>query len=237
MSQWTTNNRCDLAKDCSYKDKLVTPTVFLDHGMWLVIRRLCNEVGVEWQMLLSGEIDVDAYKVTGYYIPKQKVSYASVEDEDKLTPAWFKENNIIATIHSHGNMNVFFSSTDDTNNKNSPATCHIVVNNKDEYVACVRKTLPCGLEAFTECKVNIMISDNQVAVDGLDRITKIEHTTNFATREPYNPWKHENTRDNGYGDSSMYPSPQEMEDAIELDDEYYQSKRRAKKKGLAWWNK
>lgn len=260
MSTWTTSNRCDLAKDCSYKEKIVEPTVFLNNELWLVIRKLCAEVKLEWQMLLSGEIDGNSYKITGYYIPKQKVTYGSAEDWDNLGMEWYKTNKIIATIHSHGAMGVFFSGTDDTNNRNSPATCHIVVNNADDYLACVRGKLPCGMEAFLKCHVDVMVSD--VVIDGFDKIEKPAHTVvdKFTTDAPvedqldmwapgsvylgngkWGPPQQDQRpyMNNGYaGDvSTGYPTVDQINDAVESDEKYRKNKKRDEKRGQPWWNK
>lgn len=203
MNKWTTGLKCDLAPACSYKDKLVEPTVHLPLPVYLVIRQLCEDITIEWQMFLIGSVDGNNYNVTSYYIPKQVVTASSVEDEDNLPVAWYKENNVIGTLHSHGNMGVFFSGTDDTNNQNSPVSCHVVVNNKDEYIACVRQTLPCGMEAFVKCGVSVEVPDKQkITVEGIEKIKKYTYANTWETDSKKGVLEKEHS--NYYGPDSVY---------------------------------
>lgn len=205
MNKWTTGLKCDVAANCSYKDKIVEPTVHLPLNVYLAIRQLCGDIKVEWQMFLIGEVDGDLYSVTSYFIPKQVVTASSVEDEDNLPVSWYKENNVIGTLHSHGNMGVFFSGTDDTNNQNSPVACHVVVNNADDYVACVRKKLPCGMEAFVKCDVSIEVPESQrTVVEGIDKIKKYTYPSTFNTNQVGNGHPKSDAHTNYYGPDSVY---------------------------------
>lgn len=200
QNKWSTGLKCDLAPDCSYKDKITEPTVHIPLPVYLVIRQLCKDIAIEWQMFLIGTVDGNMYNVTNYFIPKQLVTASSVEDDDNLPTSWYKENNVIGTLHSHGTMAVFFSGTDDTNNQNSPVACHVVVNNADEYLACIRTTLPCGMEAFVKCGVSLEVpAEQKIVVNGVDKIKKYTYEHNFANDD-----QQKNQRENYYGVDSVY---------------------------------
>ena len=103
----------------------------------------------EWAIILTGERHSDGYviDVTGYFIPPQTRSGASVQvgavDVDHTT-------NIVGVIHCHpGNIGVYFSSTD-VNTLNTRFPMSIVVGPQERtylgfaYKGVGKVTLPCG---------------------------------------------------------------------------------------------
>jgi hypothetical protein len=119
------------------------------------IRQLCKTFNKdEWQMLLTGKTFQDGadglrIEIDGYYVPKQEVSGATVKNIDEITRAFIAEKRIVAGIHSHVDMGVFFSTTDDETCKSS-ILHHLVCNNDMKFVGRSRFNLPCGKAYFKE---------------------------------------------------------------------------------------
>jgi hypothetical protein len=131
----------------------------------------------EWQMLLGGALKPEGLFLDNYYIPKQEVTGATVKNVDCIDKKFIDDNKIMATIHSHCTMSgEFFSGTDDTmTNFNSIIDFHIVTNNKGEFKAMRKVTLPCGLLRAVE--VNIQIEDVDVDIKGIENIRRPYETT------------------------------------------------------------
>lgn len=158
-SSWNTGTETSCADNCSYGDKSIgEPEIHIPYEILKVIGYLCTTVSVEWQMLLKGTEEIvdgiTKVEITGYYIPKQEVSPSTVKNIDNISRTFLKEQGIVAGIHSHSDMGVFFSVVDEETNK-SAIRHHIVVNNKLEFVARSRFKLPCGMEFFKDSKLNI----------------------------------------------------------------------------------
>jgi proteasome lid subunit RPN8/RPN11 len=170
MNQWQTDDPC-IAKECDY-DK-TQRVIYITPEIQQVIRHLCDEIKSEWQMLLKGTKVEDGIYCTGYYIPKQEVTAATVKNLDCIDKAFIDEHNIIATLHSHANMSTFFSSEDDSKtNLSSQMEYHIVVNNKGESIAAYRHTLPCGMIKMSDAIVRTQDPTIKVEVNGIGNIKK-----------------------------------------------------------------
>ena len=204
MSEWTTKHdykKCE-AKDCSYADSLDTGAIRIPPEIYAVIRTLCKDIDDEWQMLLKGEVKDGDVLVDGYYIPKQEVSGASVKNLDCIDKAFITENRIIATIHSHSSMGVFFSPTDEEMTNFSMINYHIVTNNKGEFTACMKIDLPCELAKLYDTRVIINLPDTtEEKIEGLDNIEKCR--TKIVTYKGQSHWhreswkKHDNPKIDG----------------------------------------
>lgn len=144
-------------KDCSFSEGRRGYALRIHPDVFGAIFRLCETVKEEWQMLLSGGVQENVVFVNGYYIPKQQVTAASVKNLEAIDKEFIEENSIIATIHSHSDMGVFFSPTDDEFTNMSFIQHHIVVNNKGDFVAKSRIDLPCGMVKFVASKVETLI--------------------------------------------------------------------------------
>lgn len=137
-----------------------------------VIGNLCTELKIEWQMLLSGRVVDDEVIIDGYYIPKQSVSGASVKNLEPINKKLIEEKGIVAGIHSHGRMDVFFSPTDNEMNMGD-IEYNIVVNNAMEVKAVQKIVLPCG--SCTLVKVNCVFETRNVDVIGFGNIQEPKH--------------------------------------------------------------
>lgn len=143
----------------------------------------------EWQMLLKGrefQDGADGLRVEfdGYYIPKQEVTGASVKNVDDIGRKFIKDNKIIAGIHSHVNMNVFYSTTDDETCK-SGIKHHLVVNNDMKFIGRSRFTLPCGMAYFKDAEIEFeedVVTD--VKIEGLDKISRTAYVHETWSVEP-----------------------------------------------------
>lgn len=171
-SGWNTGTELNCASACSWSDKN-TPKfqVFLSKEVLAVIHQLCRDVEVEWQMLLTGVESSTGVIATGYYIPKQEVTGSTVKNLDCIDQAFIQQHQVVATIHSHSDMGVFFSPTDEQFTNSSFIKTHLVVNNKHEFVACSRISIPCGMEKFIKAEV-VTEQHQQIQINGFDNIVK-----------------------------------------------------------------
>ncbi|MFC1808866.1 hypothetical protein ACFL3D_01930 [Candidatus Omnitrophota bacterium] len=182
---WETRKESpETAKECDWAENK-TYTIFVKQDVWNVVKKLCAEVKVEWQMLLGGVVrdDVGIVTIDSYYIPEQEVGPASVKNNECNDAEFMQAHSIVCGIHSHADMNCHFSSTDEMTNHNIPF--NIVVNNKLNYVAGHYMTLPCGLKFFINCELRILSEDNKIEVQGLDKIKKREFVTAADWRKDY----------------------------------------------------
>lgn len=178
-SGWTTGDvPQDMeAKDCSWscKNKADEPVIMLNEKVTTAIMWLMENKNVEWQMLLSGKVydfpdEGEVLSIDDFYIPKQRVSGATVHNEDCIDKQFIEERKIICTIHSHVSMGAFFSSTDMTECNTSPIKYHIVMNNSYEYQSVKQIKLPCGMLKFVKCEVSLY-SPKPVQPEGIENIT------------------------------------------------------------------
>ena len=172
MNKWTTKPyQC--ASACSFQDaKKDKFEILITDPVNKVIKSLCSKVKVEWQLLLIGEGDQEGIIITDYYVPKQEVTGSTVKNLDCIDAEAVKNMGIVATLHSHANMNVFFSSVDDESTNNSFIKTHLVVNNKFEFVACNRVDLPCGMVKFNSA--DVLLEESDVEIKGFDAITVLK---------------------------------------------------------------
>jgi hypothetical protein len=171
---WETKTK----KECTaYKD-LDEPGVggniiFTDELYKVIKTMLKKHAGKEWQMLLKGAYNDDGGLVLdGYYIPKQEVTGSTVKNLDVLTPESAKEARIVATIHSHASMGVFFSHVDIKDTCMSFLKHHIVVNERLEWCAGTQWKLPNGTYTVFPAKVYIESVEEDVTIEGMDNITE-----------------------------------------------------------------
>lgn len=213
--KWTTGEEKRECKNCDYLHNDKGYAIKIHPEVFSVIFFLCDKVETEWQMLLKGSETENEVIVNGYYIPKQEVTSSTVKNLDAIDEEFIIENDIIATIHSHASMNVFFSQTDDEFTNMSHIRHHIVINNDHKLVAKSRYDLPCGMAKFAESKVMTLIPSVSEA-EGIDNIVKKTyqgfHSGNHSSGKVYS------TRDRRYL-SKLFPK---VKDAA--DDEYVRNK-------------
>lgn len=167
---WDTGDAPEVCKNCDYLPSNMKQKFRFQHDVWKVMMALCSNVKVEWQALLKGTIDEDGViNITGYIIPQQEVTASNVKNLEVVDDVYITANQIIAGIHSHGNMGVFFSGTDDEHTNMSLIKHNIVVNNRGEYKATSRVELPCGLVKFIEGEV-VTVGDPSVVIEGIEKI-------------------------------------------------------------------
>jgi len=173
MKQWDTGDKHNVADECSWADGYKGANIHITAEIYAVIRKMCKEVKIEWQMMLTGTESKDGVYITGYWIPKQEVSTASVKNLDIIDKDVIAERKIICGVHSHGNMACFFSAVDDESTNNSLIKNNIVVNNKGDYKAVMRYETPCGMVHFFDATLEI---GEGVAVE-IEGLENIERTT------------------------------------------------------------
>lgn len=174
-NKWSTGEapkkceNCDFAKDEDYRI-LIQPQVMS------AIFAMCRIVTQEWQMMLIGKCEGSEVVITDYWVPKQTVTYTTVKNEELIDANVIRERGIIATIHSHANMQVFFSQVDDEYTNLSHIKHHLVVNNKHDFVATTRVDLPCGMVKFMKTTVHTSINELET-VDGITNVKGMNHLT------------------------------------------------------------
>jgi len=193
MNEWNTGDTIDIVQLTDMDEVGTGGKIYLSPEVMGVIRKLCEDIKVEWQMLLTGEVkDGNAYG-TGYWIPKQRVSAASVHNLELVDAEVIAERKIIAGIHSHADMGVFFSTTDEVYTNQSLIERNIVVNNKYEFTAVTRWNLPnnrvCFLKAQVVCRVDEV--DNVEGFENIE-VNNVSFTTQYpivGSENRYNPTK------------------------------------------------
>ncbi len=183
---WNTGDAPKVCTACSYHDNDNGPKIYLSTGVQAAIYKLCADIKLEWQMLLTGRIEQDGdVIVDGYWIPKQTITAASVQNEDLVDAEVIRTRGIVAGIHSHGTMGVFFSHTDIESTNMSQIRHNIVVNNKHEFVAQSRVDLPCGMVKFLKAQV-MLVYPTTTEVIGIENIktrTYVEPKWNYSSRK------------------------------------------------------
>lgn len=170
-NKWTTGEKTNTCEDCSYVEQFTSPRIRITPEINSIIEKLCKTIKKEWQMLLCGKIEKDGDVIAkDYYIPKQQISSASVKNIDCINQKFIDDNKVVATIHSHADMNVFFSTTDDEFTNLSPISYHIVCNNNGEFKACAKVALPCKLVKLVKCNVSVLYKVKEVDIKGIENI-------------------------------------------------------------------
>lgn len=171
-SGWNTGDAPQVCTNCSYLPDTKKGVIEIAYPVWRVLKALCDIKKIEWQALLSGRIEADdVVVIDGYYIPLQEVSSATVKNLDVIDDEFIAHHNIVAGVHSHGDMAVFFSGTDVEHTNMSLIKHNIVINNKRDYKAQSRVELPCGLVKFIESDLFITDEPN-VEIIGIENIKK-----------------------------------------------------------------
>jgi hypothetical protein len=127
------------------------PNIYIAEHLWNLFIDLAAAVDTEWMVLLYGKQEEEGNYVLGqFYFPPQTVSPTSVDIPTGVVP----KAGVIAALHSHVQMNAFFSGTD-KDHSNWPV--EIVLNARGNYEAICRHKLECGRYAKSESKV--MLTD------------------------------------------------------------------------------
>lgn len=191
------------ADDCSYCDNSMAgkPQFVLTPELLAVIRTLCTTIQREWQILLKGNVTDNGIYCYDYVIPKQETTLATVYNDDDIDTKFVEDNSIVATCHSHNDMAVGFSHTDEVCTNNSMIKNHIVTNNKGDFKAISRIELPCGLNKFVDA---IVMSEAPAIeakdIKGLENIK--ERTSPITYHQGSNEnitWKRGNKRNHAFG--------------------------------------
>lgn len=209
--KWTTGEEKKECKNCDYLKDDKGFAIKIHPDTFSAIFFLCEKIETEWQMLLKGVENNGEVIVSGYYIPVQEVTSSTVKNLDAIDEEFIRDNEIVATIHSHANMNVFFSGTDDEFTNMSHIKHHIVINNEHKMVAKSRYDLPCGMAKFADSKVMTLIPAVQ-SVEGMENITKKIyqgfHSGNNHNSNNQTP----NNNRNGRFISKIYPKVKDAEE-------------------------
>jgi len=124
----------------------------------------------EWLGYLIGRIDGTPFLIDDMVIPEQVATSASVDDiviQEGLVPEGFK---MLGVIHSHHNMGIGFSGTDD-NWINQNHDISILVSHK-EITGQVRFNTPCGAKKIVKCKVTVKHDLNFDADNWIEEASK-----------------------------------------------------------------
>jgi hypothetical protein len=131
--------------------------VFVPSRLWQAWIDMAGALKTEWLALLLGEVDIGRGRadVENMYFPPQVVASARCSKIEELTEL---KPNTIGMVHSHVNMNAFFSSTDD-DHANWPV--EIVVNAKGDYAANLRMKLAC--DQWERKKADVYLAQSGLA--------------------------------------------------------------------------
>ena len=121
---------------------------------------------IEWLSYLLGDIDWDNNRaqINDLYIPEKQTINATLVNEIECSGI----NNVVGVIHSHHNMSVEFSSTDNEYiNKHNDISIVVSHTNMNAVVRC--KT-PCGCFAFIKPTISLDLSS---VINESDFLTEI----------------------------------------------------------------
>ena len=158
---WVSENEDIVDNTCPELSKVIP--VHISEKLLGKIAYLLSEFPTsEWLGLLKGRKENGEIYVDDMVVPKQRNTSAHTEINDEVMSeiAAGKYGEIFGWIHSHNNMNVFFSGEDTETAKKFDVS--IVVNNKFEMVAVVRKKLPCGREGLMKGEISLIVDENFV---------------------------------------------------------------------------
>jgi len=120
--------------------------VYMSNKLWYALVELCGQIDSEWIALLFGKVEDGNYHISHLYFPPQTATGTSVDIPTGIAP----KAGVIGALHSHVNMNAFFSQTD-KDHSNWPL--EIVLNAKGNYEAIARQQLKCGSWSKPDAKV------------------------------------------------------------------------------------
>lgn len=175
-TKWTTGDVPKTCTNCDWVPKEEQAYELLFHpDVYSAIYWMCDNHKEEWQLLLTGTIQGGNVYCTGYYTPKQETGPSYVKNLDCIDDVFIKEHDVVAGIHSHGDMAVFYSATDDEMTNHSLIKHNAVINNKYEIEAKSRVDLPCGMVKFVKSHVKVLIP-RAAKVEGYENVTKRTYT-------------------------------------------------------------
>jgi len=121
------------------------PTLSISPTLLSSLIGLAGRMREEWLAYLKGRYSVRTGRgrITSVYFPPQEVSAAHCEPDNHYRP----RRGTIGVIHSHAEMEAFFSTTD-VKHMNWPV--EIVINSRAEYQLMARVRLRCGEIARVE---------------------------------------------------------------------------------------
>jgi hypothetical protein len=191
MSQWNTDtkNTCFI-DSCACSKEASKPKIVLEYDVWRVMVHLTKEVKSEWQAFLTGVEDAEGVRVTGYWIPKQKVTASTVENLDVIDASVVAGRAIVCSIHSHADMAVFHSTVDmESTCKSAWVRHHITINNKLEIASKSQYALPCSKIGFVDSEVLVAGMPQEPVVEGMANIEKQTYSNNWTMGGAYVPPK------------------------------------------------
>jgi len=143
--EWVFDIKNKFVKSCS---EVQPQKLIIKPEAWSKIVYLAKNIDSEWLAYGIGKDNV----IEDIYIPHQKVTGTHCEEDNGSVKE--KPNNIVCWIHSHADMNVFWSSTDETTYKQYPFS--MVVNKKLEYKVIQRAKTPCGKYIMLDTDIQVM---------------------------------------------------------------------------------
>jgi hypothetical protein len=184
QNKWIADTKRCFIDECAHTKDTTGMQITIDYDTWRVLCALTTQIKSEWQAFLTGRADISEIYVTGYWIPKQRVTNSTVENIDEITEAIVQEKNIVASIHSHADMGVFHSSVDmESTCRSAWVKHHITINNKLETVAKSQAVLPCGRISFVDSKVVVVGAPQEICVTGIENIEKKTAFYNWETAD------------------------------------------------------
>ena len=138
----------------------------MENSLWYDLITLCSYFKTEWMGFLVGtrESDRDC-TIHDIYFPPQDAGQATVNPVLEA-PEYHIEPHTIGSIHSHVSMSARFSKTD-IDHANWPV--EIVINDKAEYEATTRLTLPCGEFMRARSLVHLIGGQQELLIGQVER--------------------------------------------------------------------
>lgn len=128
-----------------------TPNLVIPMQMYATWKWMAMAFPTEWLAYLKGHYDAEGWHVTEMYIPKQKVTGTHVDVEDNQI-----EEGTIGDVHSHVNMNAFFSTEDERHFNHD---VHLVINAAGNLATSIRVKLDCS--RFTRMAASVFYTADE----------------------------------------------------------------------------
>lgn len=127
---------------------------------------------LEWELYLIGTLKGNTILVEDYEIYPQEVTSVHVQwVEDGIETSYIYEvkakhpGKIVGNIHSHNVMSPIFKSFEDEENALVEGDFGVIINNKGEVGAWMKKKLPCGAFILLEVPVDLEQTDEVTPID------------------------------------------------------------------------
>lgn len=164
-------------KQCDWKEKnLPERTIILSMDIYSKLISLLQKIDTEFLLYFKAtEMENRDWEVDDMIIPEQEVTVSTCTALEQVL-------DVQGVFHSHVNMGVFMSHTDDEH-ININHNFSIVGNKSGEFAGKTREEVPCGGVTFVKAKLVMVDERTNIELDEIikEKITKKAHQVQKTT--------------------------------------------------------